>query len=444
MNARHDPVTSQTLPNHIDMFSGRLVKDHGYEKDADLGGELPPMDNIFSLVAQQGRRSAFYGSKEKFDLLRRSWPMNRYLFEKRASRLIPQALKEISENHYTFTFLHIRSPDRAGHKMKGSANRVYRDSVVEADGYLGKVRALIESDPQLKENTAIVLTSDHAFSDYGNHADEAHRQNFQIPFCTWGPGVKAGADLYALNEPRGVVANPYSSRGHTMKVIRNAYAGVLSADWLGIQPMSKSGSAMADQYLVVADEVATPALPATPTATPTAMPSSAPTFIEDSDSWLNRFDKISDLYMLDGASFSENYPDRTYDAAKYGYLLINNDPRLDAVLRFELPPDIEDDGILEATLEVQTVYGKDPIGFWIYQGSSNNWSPSTVNWSNVPGFDSAAHVGTFEATEERGISKAVLNGVVATDGYVNLMIVAARNENYSALRSSAKLIVKHK
>ena len=350
------------------------------------------MDNIFSLVAESGGKSALYTSKEKFDLLRRSWPIDRYLYLKRAHMLVPVALEEMKTNDYKYVFLHIRSPDRAGHKMSGADNAIYDEAVAEADAYLGEVRMLIESDPKLKGNTAIVLTADHGFADIGNHADEAFDQNYRIPFCSWGPGVKAGGDLYDINVPKGVVTNPHGERGDAMKVIRNAYAGVLSADWLGLYPQtdgwrsSGGNGAMADQYLAIADEVAVVSTPAptsaSPTSMPTASPSVSPTLapttaapvatpttatdapivspvaspvaapvaapvsvptqdVVTNSTALNRAEQQStDVYLLDGATFGENTPEKTYNFDEVGFILVNHSPRLDAILRFELPPGV--------------------------------------------------------------------------------------------------------
>jgi hypothetical protein len=497
------------------VFTGQLVASHGYKQDADNGGTLPPMDNIFSMVAESGGKSALYTSKEKFDLLRRSWPIDRYLYLKRAHMLVPQALEEMKTNDYKFVYLHIRSPDRAGHGAKGAKNAAYDEAVAEADTYLGEVRMLIENDPKLRGNTAIVLTADHGFADSGNHADEAFWQNFQIPFCSWGPGVKAGGDFYDINVPR--VSNPQRERGDTMKTIRNAYAGVLSADWLGLTPKPCQsvlecfrGGAMADQYLAVSDEIqpSTPvptaspvATPSTatgapfaspvPTASPVATPStatgapfaspvaapeaapvvapvaspvaapiiSAPT--QDIMATLNRNQPqganvylSADVYLLDGATIGENNREKTYDFDETGFILVNRSPRLDAILRFEMPPGADEDNILDATLEVETLYGGDPLGFFVYQGESNEWDAASVNWSNVPGFDDGTHVGTFEATGQDGISRAVLKNIAPVDGHVVLLIVASLGKNilgksepygssmYSALSTNAKLTIR--
>jgi len=461
------------------VFTGQLVAEHGYKQDADNGGILPPMDNIFSMVAESGGQSALYTSKEKFDLLRRSWPIDRYLYRKRAHMLVPQALEEMKTNDYKFVYLHIRSPDRAGHSMMGAKNAVYEKAVAEADGYLGEVRMLIERDPKLRGNTAIVLTADHGFADSGNHGDEAFHQNFQIPFCSWGPGVKAGGDFYDINVPRGVISNPQRERGNTMKTIRNAYAGVLSADWLDLTPKPcqsaldcfrrSGGGAMADQYLAVSEEIqaSTPvptaspvAAPSTATGAPFASPVAAPeaapvvaTLYHNQPQGVNVY-LSTDVYLLDGATIGENNREKTYDFDETGFMLVNRNPRLDAVLRFEVPPGADEDNILDAILEVETLYGGDPVHFLVYQGKSNEWDAASVNWSNIPGFDDSTHVGTFEATGQDGISRAVLKNIAPVDGHVVLLIVASLGKNilgksepygssmYSALSTNAKLTIR--
>ena len=461
------------------VFTGQLVAEHGYKQDADNGGTLPPMDNIFSMVAESGGQSALYTSKEKFDLLRRSWPIDRYLYRKRAHMLVPQALEEMKTNDYKFVYLHIRSPDRAGHSMMGAKNAVYEKAVAEADGYLGEVRMLIERDPKLRGNTAIVLTADHGFADSGNHGDEAFHQNFQIPFCGWGPGVKSGGDFYDINVPRGVISNPQRERGDTMKTIRNAYAGVLSADWLGLTPKpcqsalecfrGSGGGAMADQYLAVSEEIkaSTPvptaspvAAPSTATgasfASPVAAPEAAPvvaTLNHNEPQGANVY-LSTDIYLLDGATIGENNREATYDFDETGFMLVNLNPRLDAVLRFEVPPGSDEDSILDAALEVETLYGGDPINFLVFQGGSNEWDAASVNWSNIPGFDDSTHVETFEATGQDGISRAVLKNIAPVDGHVVLRIVASLRKNilgnsepygssmYSALSTNAKLTIR--
>ena len=246
LNARHDWASSQTLPNHISMLTGLDIADHGYKEDLDNGGQLTNpatgqgFENIFDLVKDAGGTTAFFGSKEKFELFNRSWPIDTFVFQKRGMFLFPIFLEDMNNKMYNYAFLHIRNPDRAGHKDSGGATApIYSVEVAEADAYLGQVFNLIENNPELRGNTAIVLTADHGFADTGNHADRAMLENFRIPFCTNGPGVIPGTDLIKFNsrENGGVVIDPGTSRGQEGdRIIRNSYSGVLSADWLGLRP----------------------------------------------------------------------------------------------------------------------------------------------------------------------------------------------------------------
>ena len=256
LNARHDFASSQTQPNHLGMFTGLTIADHGYYEDADTGGTLVDANtgqgfqNIFDLVTNAGGTTAFYGSKEKFAIFDRSWSIDTFVLQKRGFVLVPLFLEDMNNRMYNYAFLHVRNPDRAGHKDSGGASSpFYSAEVAEADSYLGQVFDLIQSNPELRDNTAIVLTADHGFADVGNHADKGMLENYRIPFCSWGPGVIAGADLIELNRPEngGIIADPGTSRGQEGdRIIRNSYSGILAASWLGLRP---SSGPFSEQYL---------------------------------------------------------------------------------------------------------------------------------------------------------------------------------------------------
>ena len=42
---------------------------------------------------------------------------------------------------------------------------------------------------------------------------------------------------------------------------------------------------------------------------------------------------VTDVYLLDGATFGENSPEKTYNFDEIGFMLVNHSPRLDAILR---------------------------------------------------------------------------------------------------------------
>mmetsp|Transcript_13039 Transcript_13039/g.28244 ORF Transcript_13039/g.28244 Transcript_13039/m.28244 type:complete len:869 (-) Transcript_13039:121-2727(-) len=281
-NARHDRDSSQTLLNHISLFIGEPVSDHGFEEDSDPGGTIENIigpqyagKNIFSLVKARGGKTSFYGNKDKFAIFERSWDLNsggsRFVCDspqrryKSGSDYIGDFVDQMKSNRYQFSFFHARDPDKAGHSGNGEGTSAYTDAVKDCDGYLGELFEMIDDDPMLRQRTAIILTADHGFETGGNHNDEEDPENYKIAFCAWGPGVEAGADLIDLNI--GTVSDPENGRGGD-DVIRNTYAGVLAADFLGIKTLD---GAFSDEYLRVSSQ------PLPETSAPSNKPTSGPT-----------------------------------------------------------------------------------------------------------------------------------------------------------------------
>jgi len=253
LNARSDLASTSTLPNHIGMFTGLTVADHDYSANEDSGYKLVDAngqgyENIFDLAKEAGGTTAIYTSKKKFAILNRSWSVDKFVLLDRISSVVESFLEDMNDETYNFSFLHIASPDKAGHDGDdGASHWKYRNAVADADAYLGQVFDLIESNVELRDNTAIILTADHGFQDVGTHTNNELLENYRVPFCTFGPGVMAGADLIELNSRLngGVVVDPGLSRG-SGRSIRNSYAGVLAAFWLGLHP---SSGPFAKQYL---------------------------------------------------------------------------------------------------------------------------------------------------------------------------------------------------
>ena len=88
-------------------------------------------------------------------------------------------------------------------------------------------------------STVVVVVSDHGGLGF-SHADATRAVNYTIPFFVWGRGVPAGADLYRLNPDR---ADPGTSRptyAAAVQPIRNAEAGNLVTELLGLRAIPGS------------------------------------------------------------------------------------------------------------------------------------------------------------------------------------------------------------
>ena len=112
---------------------------------------------------------------------------------------------------------------------------------------LGKIFKLVEQDvPAMIGTTAIILTADHGNQD--NPPTGADR--YAVPFYVWGPGVKAGADLYALNAGTRQVAASYPMTTYAgMQPVRNAEANNLALQLLGLGPIPGSSFNYAQELM---------------------------------------------------------------------------------------------------------------------------------------------------------------------------------------------------
>jgi hypothetical protein len=260
-NARTDADITVTLPNHIAQLTGRRVMgpaghnwianrtpEEGETIHSNNGGYVA---SVFDVLQDHGLRAGAYASKSKFMLLDRSYsdatadaddrPLDRYVYEKRTSRLVSQFLSDMKADPVEFSFLHLRDPDTFGHVFGWSLWRFgpYMHSVRKVDRLLGEVFNMVESHPQMAGNTVIILTADHGGSGrhHGDHAEETH---YTIPFYVWGNGIP-NADLYALNvDTRRDPGSNHPGYDVALQPIRNGGAANLALSLLGMSEVPGS------------------------------------------------------------------------------------------------------------------------------------------------------------------------------------------------------------
>jgi hypothetical protein len=155
-----------------------------------------------------------------------------------------------------YSFIHFADTDSAGHAWTWSTTpstdpQSYMYTVKQVDALLGQIFAEIEGDARFAGKTAIVLTADHGGTvGTTEHNNGSKQDNYQVPFYVWGPGVTAGADLYALNPQ---YADPGAGRPDYNAVgqpIRNGDSANLCMRLLGLGPIPGSSIGF-DQPMVV-------------------------------------------------------------------------------------------------------------------------------------------------------------------------------------------------
>ena len=261
LNARTLRESTSTLPNHTGMVTGRRLLPtaggHGVDFNKDNGltahdaaGEY--VDSVFSTVHDRGGTTAFYSGKDKLDFLDRSWnarharpdpvgvghgrdKIDRYVRLGETDLLVTRMLRQLRRNPATFTFLHLRLPDSAGHKF-GYLSDPYMQAVREADALVRRVLRTVHRRPALRRHTVVVLTADHgghAGAGSLSHQDPTRPGHYRIPFLVWGASVARGVNLYDRNHDRrrpGSRRTTYAGR----QPVRNAEVANLVTDLLDL------------------------------------------------------------------------------------------------------------------------------------------------------------------------------------------------------------------
>ena len=148
------------------------------------------------------------------------------------------ARRDLATKSRAFTFLHISLPDVAGH-AHGWLSPAYLAAVKRSDYLIGRVLATIGKTPESSEHTLVLVTADHGGRG-PTHLDPTVYADYRVPFFAWGPGVPAGADLYALNP---TYADPGTKRvgyAAALQPVRNGDVANLVLDVLGLPPIPLS------------------------------------------------------------------------------------------------------------------------------------------------------------------------------------------------------------
>jgi hypothetical protein len=260
LNARTTVERTTTLPNHSSMVTGRTVtRGHGVTFNRDNGSTIHDSADryaasIFDVVHDNGGSTGVYVGKTKFDFFDRSWnaingardvtgadngrdKIDEYKVADDSATMAALLTQLTSPTPKTLSFVHLAGTDDAGH-ASGFMSATYLDAVAVLDRYLGRVLDAIAADPDVAGHTVVIVTADHggASGTFG-HSSQFVAANYTVPFFVWGAGVKAGADLYALNRDRadpGTAQPPYTA---PVPPIRTGEAANLIAELLDIGPV---------------------------------------------------------------------------------------------------------------------------------------------------------------------------------------------------------------
>lgn len=246
LNARTEHELTITLPNHTGMVTGRRIEaatgGHGVTWNDDrrrpatvqaAAGQR--VESVFTQVSAAGGSTALFASKTKFSLWKRSWPLSidTTRIQLDNARLARSVRRDLRDQERAFRFVHLSLPDSAGHEY-GFMSPRYLRAVQQVDTLVGSIVDAVRDDPGLVGRTAIILTSDHGGLG-ASHSDARRLANYRVAFMVAGPGIPAGADLYALNADD--YRDPGKRRttyGQSPQPIRNGDLANLTLDLLDL------------------------------------------------------------------------------------------------------------------------------------------------------------------------------------------------------------------
>jgi hypothetical protein len=248
-NARTDFNRTVTSPNHWSILTGRPVYNWP-NKPGHLWGEnvedpwntyhlsvhqkhnfseldKPQYEYVastFDVASDAGMRTGLFAGKKRFLEVDHSY--DRLHSDNGEDKINYSLVKDVKQTNIgdglqpivtawknqmdgadplQYSFIHFCDTDPAGHQWGWSTTPTsnpysYMNTIKQVDKMLGKIFNEVQTNPDLKGKTAIVLTSDHGgLAGSKEHNDTTKPDDFRVPLYVWGPGVKAGANLYDLN-----------------------------------------------------------------------------------------------------------------------------------------------------------------------------------------------------------------------------------------------------
>jgi len=282
-NARCDYDISETVPNHASIFTGRPVMQpagqpntthHGYNNNFPGSGDtfhlsgnanVKYKSSFFDVAHDYGLSTALYTGKTRLGICDRSYDVTNGALDRVAEagdngrdkidfasiadvsgvnisnevNTLIQNLTNAAPRRYSF--IHIAEPDLTGHSF-GWRSANWSNAVRNVDTQLGRILDVINANPTLSNNTALIVSADHGGGGVvaNGHTESYHVTNYTIPFFLCAPGVPGGSDIYSLFYNRGNPGTNRTDYNSPLQPIRNGDGGNLALSLLGLPPIPGS------------------------------------------------------------------------------------------------------------------------------------------------------------------------------------------------------------
>lgn len=187
-----------TLPAHTSMLTGVSPRKHEIEWDKDLPlteTVYPKFPTLFEVAQKAGYSTAMAVGKSKLALLAHPGVLEAsfipHVVVTDDDDVTRHAVEIMNQYKPQVMFVHLPAVDTTGHKCGwSSAEQIL--AIEHADDCIGRLVETLEH-LHLRENTTILITSDHGGAGLTHMPDDARARH--IVWILNGPGVRKGLDL---------------------------------------------------------------------------------------------------------------------------------------------------------------------------------------------------------------------------------------------------------
>ena len=179
-----------TITNHASMISGVGPLRHRMVANFDWCPEMK-VPSLFDLGRRQGRKTAMITAKTKLRCLVDEAQITSFkdLNRRPASGVAAETVKTLDDVAPQFLFVHFGDVDWAGHRFGWESSQQLA-AVGSVDQAIREIVDAINQRPHLRDNTVVIITSDHG-GQGRNHFGREEDQS--IVWIAAGPGIRAGS-----------------------------------------------------------------------------------------------------------------------------------------------------------------------------------------------------------------------------------------------------------
>lgn len=181
--SRTTPMNTETVPNHVSMWTGLQMSEHGIDYNGDIQGDWDSsISTVFSTLPDSVKSIGFV-AKTKLATFLQAMKADQIVNNNDVGNTLA-LIDQYNKKLHGYYFWHISRLDDTGHASGWNSNE-YANALSFVDAEIGKVLDAID------DNTIVIITADHGGGKPvdNQHFDFNDSENYTIPLFVFGDGV---------------------------------------------------------------------------------------------------------------------------------------------------------------------------------------------------------------------------------------------------------------